>query len=288
MESVDAVRMIEGYLATGRDVALPFSFSVGPDGRLRTFPSLRVFLLDMLGIVDPGAAAFLGERALVDIEGQSVDEYAIHLKNYADGTTDPPAGRGAFLRDRTLAMLRRDDWMSNPTPGMAEAFDFFVYLDATELVGELGAMTAPDRPQLLRKAAFITLDQLVLRNPEEVFRELIDHPESMVEQGKTRAGFFARADFSEVEERRLLEDYLLSPEATPGELDYFFNLYPNLNFTLSDNLMTDPQVYAHDEIIRRLNLAVDALEVWRLDPRFAPFADDLAQAQARIIEILGE
>lgn len=63
----DAIAAIESYLRNGRDVQTGFGFVISADGgTLDESPSIRAWLMDLLGRIDPVAAAS-HSRALLNL-----------------------------------------------------------------------------------------------------------------------------------------------------------------------------------------------------------------------------
>ncbi|MCC5806607.1 MAG: hypothetical protein JJU00_09805 [Opitutales bacterium] len=282
----EAVAAVTAFLETGRDERTRLPFSVGRGGRLETAPSLRVFLLDELGTLDPAAATQMAETGFEATE--SADEYAIHLRNFAWGSDLPPVERIAKVRERAMEMTQRNAWREAPTDGFAEAYDALVYATATEVTSQLARDTDRSRPGNIRRPSNLALDRLVIAAPEETLPQILDDMESMRDQPYTRAGYFARSDLRDPVQREIVESYLLSDSVGPDERTYFFDLFPNQNFHHSRNLLSENQYPSHEEIVERLRGAHEQTSQWLEDERFAADADDIARARQRLAEILGE
>jgi len=120
---------IRRFLDSGSDGPTGMQFKVGARGTLEGAPTLRTFLLDYLGQIDPAAAASYSKAVLS--ASQSPDEWALALRNIARG--DGSSDARALLEQKTSELLRRDDWQHDPTVGYLEAFDVAVYLGGTNL-----------------------------------------------------------------------------------------------------------------------------------------------------------
>jgi hypothetical protein len=98
----------------------------------------------------------------------------------------------------------------------------------------------------------------------------------------TRADYFARANVSDPQQRQILESYLLDPAISTAELQTFAGIYPNANFMVSPNLLTQASTPGHDAL---MNLDAQALAVaqeWLADPRFAQVAPELQTITQRL------
>lgn len=282
----EAVAAIMAFLETERDERTRLPFVVGRGGRLEAAPALRVFLLDELGSIDAAAAAELAEGGFENT--RSADEYAIHLRNFAWGSELPAAERLSRIRDRAVEMTQRPSWREAPTDGFAEAYDALVYTNATEMTQRLARDTDRSRPGNIRRPSNLALDRLVIAAPEETLPRILEDMGGMSEQPFTRAGYFARVDARDPVQLEIVESYLLSDAVGGGERTYFFDLFPNHNFHHSRNLLSENQYPSHDEIVARLRGAFAQTSVWMGDARFTDFVDDIARANQRLAEILGE
>src|SRR5205823_4306037 len=101
-----------------------------------------------------------------------------------------------------------------------------------------------------------------------------------------RANFFARADVRDAQQKSLLEAYLLDPRRSSEELKTFTGLYPNANYMISNNLLTPTKTPAHAELAERDRAALETVEAWLADPRFAKLAPQLSATRDRLQEFV--
>ena len=182
-----AAATIRGFLDSREDVPTRLEFKVGADGFLNGAPSLRVFLLDSLGQVDPAAAAAYAGHILGSRE--SSEEWAVSLRNYAVARRTP-AGT-AFLQDKLRQMLRHEPWRNKPSASFLEAFDVAVHVGGTGLLPELTELLRQQDNRAVAHAAYLALDRLVIREPAAVLEVLQRQPEMMTGREGTRANYFA-------------------------------------------------------------------------------------------------
>jgi hypothetical protein len=273
-----AVERLWAYLEAGEDHPTGLPWMLGPEGRLRTAPSLRVWLLDWLGRLDPEVAAGLARETFAAGPGGSSDEWALHLRNLAWG--DPAAVAG--LVDAALAMLDHPPWRADPSAGFQEAFDVFVWSGAAEVAGHLARLLPPDQDPRLRNAANLALDRLVEANPSSVLPLLHQDLGALDPQPLTRAGYFARADLGDPRQRELVEAYFLDPRLTAAERDHFLALVPNLNRSFSYNLLSSNLASERDAVLENLRQTVDLLRAWREDPRFRSWRRSIEAGLGRL------
>ena len=84
----------------------------------------------------------------------------------------------------------------------------------------------------------------------------------------TRGNFFARADVSDVPQKTILENHLLSFASMPAELNAFAGLYPSANFMISHNQLTPTPTPDGRQLARHDAAALVVVENWLADPRF--------------------
>jgi len=278
MDPKDASRAIRDFLDSKADAPSHLGFKIGAEGFLSASPSLRVFLLDYLGQIDPKAAAAYAKTILATMD--SPDEWAIALRNCAE-TDVSPEGR-SFVEQKLEEMWKHEPWIREPSVGFLEAFDGAVHLGGTNLIIPLTTLLAMTNNQAVSHAAYLTLDRLTILDAENILAVLDQNPDLMRGRELTRANYFARADVRETRQRDLLESYLLNPSRDANELMKFASLYPNANFMVSHNLMTRSLTPDHAWIAARDAEALRVVERWIQDSRFERVRPHLHMIQRRL------
>ena len=115
---------------------------------------------------------------------------------------------------------------------------------------------------------------------------LNDDPGLLSGRQGAAAGFFARADVRDPDQKALLEDYLLSPDRSLPELEAFAGLYPNESFMVSHNLLTASAALSNAELLSRYQAAQQTVGQWLQESRFAGIWPRLQQVQGRLNRIL--
>jgi hypothetical protein len=283
LPSETASTLIGDFLEdTARDAPTHIEFSVGKLGNLKGHPTLRVALLDWLGQIHPLKAASIAERILSN--PTTADEWAICLRNYAHVHTEP--SDLDFLRKKTEELIGNTKWQESPSVGFLEAFDTLVYARATESSPLLFRLVADQNPSMkpLSYAAYLTLDRLTISDPVTMM-EQFTAPTSLAlleSRGPMVANMFARADLRDPKQRALVRNYLLSASRTADEMLAFSEVYPNVNYTVSQNLLTTVVTPTRDEIVSNDTEALAIVQEWRLDPAFKPIEAYLNQMVNRI------
>ena len=278
LPSNEASRRIRDFLASTNDTATGMEFKVGAGGALASAPTLRTFLLDELERIDPPAAAEVAKQLLASMN--SSDEWALALRSLARQQTDPE-GRN-FTADKWQAMMRNETWMRNPSVGFLESFDIAVHLRDPELIPTLTDLVRLKDNQAVAHAAYLALDRLTVTDAAMTLAALAADPESMKGREVTRANYFARADVRDETQRRLVENYLLRPGLDAEELSKFTGLYPNANFMVSPNLVTKSETPDHAWLLARDQAALQQVEVWLQDSRFARLQPQLGEIARRL------
>jgi hypothetical protein len=273
-----ASAVIQEFLRSGANAPSHLDFKIGPDGFLAEPSSLRVFLLDYLGRVDPAAGAQCAERILSSVGDP--DEWAVSLRNYALGNTNAEAR--IYLQQKVRAMIRYEPWQSTPSTGFLEAFDVAVYAGGAELVPDLADLLRRRDNQAVAHAAYLALDRLSLQDPAAVLSKLQGDPTLMAGRELTRANYFARANVEDVKQKLILEGYLLDSERSESELKTFAALFPSGNFMVSQNLLTRVSTPSGDAISRQDREALRVVNDWLEDPRFNRLRPRLQEMKSRL------
>jgi hypothetical protein len=269
---------IRRFLDSKVDAPTRQGFKIGAKGFLSEAPTLRTFLLDYLGQIDPAAAA---EYARVILAGKdSPDEWAVALRTLATGDTS--ADGRALLQQKAGELLQYGPWQQNPSTGYLEAFDVAVYLGGTSLVPALtGLVRLQDNPAVAH-AAYLALDRLAINEPAALLGALEADPSLMQGREQTRADYFARADVRDPQQRQVLESYLLDPQRSAAELAQFVGVFPNGNYMISQNLLTPTPTPDHAALVSRDAASLQAVQAWLADPRFANLQGQLQRVQQRL------
>ena len=278
----EAAGAIRQFLASGQDAPTGQGFQLGADGSLRQTPTVRTLLLDMLGKLDPAQAA-AAAREILQKKG-SPDEWAVALALCA--RADPTDEALAFVQQKAEEMAGYRPWQENPSAGYLEAFDLFVYTGDTDFVPELSQFACNTDNPALAHAGFLALDRLVQNNPLDTLETLNDNPALLSGREGAAAGFFARADVRDPDQKALLADYLLSSDRSLPELEAFAGLYPNENFMISPNLLTASATLSSAELLSRYQAAQQTVGQWLQDSQFAGIWPQLQQIQGRLSRIL--
>jgi hypothetical protein len=288
MPREEAIRSIVEFLESGADLKTGLAFQPGPGNSLIGSNSLRAFLLDLLSQLDPELAAEWAEAELSQL-GTTLapDVYAIHLRNYALGSTAPEADRIDFLNDRLLSVLHNDEWMANPTSAIAEMMDVAVYTEATQLVPELSLLMARQDPQMLRGAAALAIERIVDSQPMDALTEILQQEDWPSGMEKARAGYFARLDPAIDGAAALLEQYLSAPMVDNEEARFFLLSFPNLNRSLSNNLLSSQNSITSsstDEEI--MEGALELVRAWQATPAMADLNPTLLEVEDALLQRL--
>jgi hypothetical protein len=266
------------FLDSKADAPTRQGFKIGGNGFLTEAPTLRTFLLDYLGLVDPAAAAAYARVVLGSSE--SPDEWALALRNLAQGDTSAEAR--ALLEQKTGELLRHEAWQQEPSVGYLEAFDAAVYLGGTNLALSLADLVRRQDNPAVAHAAYLALDRLVIKDTSQLLSALEAAPELMQGREATRADYFARADVRDPQQRQVLERYLLDPQRSGAELAQFAGLFPNANYMISPNLLTPTPTPDHAALTGRDAASLQTVQDWLADPRFANLQRPLQKVKQRL------
>jgi hypothetical protein len=183
-EPREAITAIVAFLRSGHDASTGQEFGVGGQGQLDQAPTLRVFLLDLLGTLArrTGDADTAGVMRTILENKSSADEWAIALRNVA---WQEPAATG-YLSAKLQEMLAYQPWRQAPSAGMLEALDIAVFTHNPALIPPLADALHGNQISLQRAAA-IALDRLAERAPLEVMNYLNANPGTMADRPFVRA-----------------------------------------------------------------------------------------------------
>jgi hypothetical protein len=261
MDLKEAREWLLAALASEEDFATELDLTLDSGQNLTGWPSWRVFLLDLLFLIDQEAAAEFSSELLAS--SASPDEWAVCMRNLGRvGKHDK------LLKTKSAELLLRKEWQKKPSAGYLEAFDVIVHVRNTTLAPELLANCDACEEKAVRHASFLTLDRLVMAEPARMLPELVNVASKHPKSGLMLSNMIARADLRDTKQRQAVETYLIDPKRTPEELQGFASVFPNANVAVSQNLLsTNPTIQGVD-LAARDRASLEVVSAWLIDDRF--------------------
>jgi hypothetical protein len=236
-DAAQSIAAILAFLQTGDDASTGLEFGIGTGGALTGAPTMRVFLMDLLGQLSRtthGAEAADYARTVLE-KKTTPDEWALSLRNIA--WQEPAAA--PYLAGKMREMLAEPSWMAAPSAGLLEAFDIIVFTGDPNFIPQLadlargaGGLTA------LQRAALVALDRLAEQSPQSVMGYLNEHPGELADRPMLRADYFAKADLAQPPQQAALETYLSRPDVGLEEKTKLIDALASPGSFASDNLVT--------------------------------------------------
>ncbi len=274
MDPQELADMIRQLLESGVDAQTGMDFQVGLHGLLAGWPTLRVFLLDVLATADPEMAATIASQ-LLD-KTTSPDEFATALKSL----TRDGLGRAsdAELVSRLGQMLENQDWQSSR--GFAEAFDLARTIGSPEAAQRLASWNGN---QALKNMA---MHEFAAEHPEEILFAL-ETDETVI--GSARASLMARANPEAPTQIAVVDKYLRDPERTPEDATEFLKLFPLRSATTGHRLYGQaPAPYDFEQIKTNDRAALERVNAWATDPALEKYRPEILGLQKRLAEWISQ
>ena len=261
---------LDRLLKSGDDLVTGLDFKVGLHGFLSGWPTLRVFLLDVLAASDPEMAAEIAGQLLKTTS--SANEYATALRSL----TRPGMGRAtdADLLSHFAKLLGRDDWQRER--GFAEALDLARFLGSTEAAAQLAGWSG--NPALKAMA----LDEFAADHPQAIL-QILNSSQDPALAGSTRANLVARADPGKPEQLAAVEAYLRDPGLPPEDATAFLKSFPLRSATTGYRLYgKTPAPYTRETIAAGDRAALDRVRQWANDPAMANYRPEIQSLEKRL------
>ncbi|BCU75613.1 hypothetical protein llg_03280 [Luteolibacter sp. LG18] len=257
MDPTVLAAVIAELLESGGDLPTGLKFEVGPHGFLKGWPTLRVFLLDVLAGSDMEAAVPVARQVLDSTA--SANEFAMAMRSL---TRDGPARAGSDeLVSRLGSMLGHVGWGNEP--GFAAAFDL------ARVIGTPAAARTVAAWQGSRTLRAMALDEFAADHPAAV-TELVTSPEAAALAPAERASLMARIDPADPGQLSAADRYLRDPALTAGEAEMFLKVFPLRSATTGYRLYGDnPAPYTKEGIVAGDRAALDQVNLWLADPTLA-------------------
>ena len=238
------------FLRTGEDLSTSLGFVVGEAG-LEEWPTLRAFLLDLLGKIDPEMASRYALDTVIPAKSSTV-EYAVSLQIlWNHGGAEKPTPE---LTQAWLGLLKKADWSARPDPAWLESLDFASRIpEATPEFLKASTDWLADPENVVERvgAVDLALERMAVQQPLAIMEALVRDP-SLLSLGRgiyQRSQIFARASLNDSDQQKLLAAYLQRLDPGSQEAELFFSAFPCHNFSVSPGLSGQPKVNSSREII---------------------------------------
>lgn len=274
------------FLRSGEDQGTGLDFVVGEAG-LEEWPTLRAFLLDLLGKIDLGMASEYALSAVIPAESSTV-EYAVALRIFwLNGGAEQATPELANAWSR---LFRKADWAEHPDEAWLESLDFVVRMPSLLFVFIPEAsdwLAHPGVSAGKADAAQLALERLVRNHPVETLGTLLKNPD-WFSQGRgpvIRASLFARVDLSNASQAEILHRYLLSLDPANNEAKAFAKAFPYRKFSVSPGLAGFPNLQTPEEIRTSNQAAAEFFRQAASAGTYPKIQKQITQIQARLNEL---
>ncbi|NJM38460.1 MAG: hypothetical protein HC845_11705 [Akkermansiaceae bacterium] len=267
LDPKEAADLIRELLARGDTADTGMAFEVGAGNMLNGWPTLRVFLLDVLSSTDPKMASGIAND-LLD-QTQSPDEFATALKSVTNQHPDARA-TDSELENRLSQLLVKKEWLKG-SRGYAEAFDLARNIGTIQAAKQL--VNWDGHPGLLDMA----LHEFAAEHPAEVLAALeSDHSIA----GQARASLMARANPEAPDQIKTVDQYLRDPQRSAEETSQFLSLFPLRSATTGYRLYGEtPAPYDFEQIKAGDRAALEQVNQWATDPELEKYRAEILDLQ---------
>jgi len=276
------------FLRTGEDLSTSLGFVVGEAG-LDEWPTLRAFLLDLLGKIDPEMASRYAMDTVIPAKASTV-EYAVSLQIlWNHGGAEKPTPE---LTQAWIGLLEKLDWSARPDAAWLESLDFASRIPEVTpkfLKASTEWLSRPEEASGKAEAAEIVLERMMIRHPGETLSALLENTQWMNEgRGPSvRASLFARADVTDPGQVLSLKSYLQNLQPDGKESDSFYEAFPCHNYGVAPGLSGQPDIPGAGDIQNMLHADLVLLQGWKNDPSMVVHRPWFDQAIDKIRGILG-
>ncbi|MCW1885830.1 hypothetical protein OKA04_13905 [Luteolibacter flavescens] len=275
-EEPDVVAQTIGQLLrSGVDAETGIPFETGPGRALVGWPTLRVFLLDVLSVTDPDLAMEIA-REVLGTTG-SAEEFAVALKPLTHGKTWRASDEelaGYFSK-----MLGTPAWQDSA--GLAEALDLSRFVSSPEIAETLARWV--DQSSQPGEAGALALHETTAEAPALMSGLITSDDTLFAGQPDLRASLMARANVSDATQAEHVEAYLRNPAIPDAEKQQFLTLFPLRSATTGYRLYGNPpSPFAKEQVQADDRAALEKVNIWKSDPAFAPLAKDISALEARL------
>ena len=262
-------------LRSGEDAETGIPFKIGTGSSIRGWPSMRVFLLDVLAITDPDLASAVAREVLASTN--SAEEYAVALKPLVESGTWKASD--AELADHFSRLLSRDDWQGRA--GFLEALDLSRVVSSPATTEAL-ARWVDTSPQAA-SAGEMALHETAAQSPGLLVGLVSAEPTLFADQPDLRAGLMARAEISKEAQAVGVESYLKDTAVSSAEKEQFLALFPLRSATTGTRLYgSAPMPFERGKVAADDRAALEAVGRWKEDPALSTLLPSLEALEGRL------
>jgi hypothetical protein len=268
MDPQELAAAIKHLLEAGDDAATHIDFEVGVHGLLAGWPTMRVFLLDVLATSDPVMASAIAKH-LLD-KTTSPDEFATGLRSLT--RQGMSRASDSELLSRFDQMLGHPQWQGSR--GFAEAFDLARVLGSPDAARRLASWNG--YPALRNMA----MHEFAAEHPAEMLDAL--GPEATI-SGLDRASLMARVNPEDPQQLAAADRYLRNTDLASNEASEFLKTFPLRSATTGHRLYgKSPSPYTYEQIKAGDRAAMTQVNAWIADPSLGGYQQDLLALQRRL------
>ncbi len=261
--------------AEDRETGLPFE--TGHGGGLRSWPSLRVFLLDVLMSTDPDVAVEVAREVLAGTD--SAEEYAVAMRALV--MEQPWRAGDDELHAHLANLLAKNDWQEERSEGFAEAMDLVREIGTAQAFQSLAEWVDGSPP--FKEVGAMSLHEFAAEYPDKMSARIEADPSLLASDPGLRAGLMARIDPVDSKQLGVLESYLSRGQVSLAEKRDFLRLFPLRSATTGFRLYAGtPAPYDLDQVKASDLAAASAVEAWLARADLHPLNPELLALQKRL------
>jgi len=271
----EVAQSIGQLLKNGQDAKTGLRFEVGPGGNLRGWPTMRVFLLDVLAIADPDLAVEIAREVLASTS--SAEEYAMALKPLL--MEGPWRASDEELQAHFTKLLSTPEWQTRE--GFVEALDLARVVSSPGTAEILARWMDASPPALV--AGEMAIHETAAKSPGVLVDILAKDSSLFADQPELRAGLMARATISDESQAGSVEGYLKDPSVPLAEKQQFLDLYPLRSATTGYRLYgKSPKPFDRGQVAADDRAALAAVNRWKADPAMAELLPSMNSLEDRL------
>lgn len=282
----EAASAILRQLESGEDAPTGMRFQTGEDG-LAGWPTWRVYLLDLLGSINPKMAADYA-RENIFVRYESADEWAVAMRSVL--ASAPPARQGAARTEISALlsrMLGQSAWRESPTDGMFEAMDFVAQTpDAAQHLAVMQRWAAEKNDGSIDAALQIVAERSATTQADRLLVALVSDPSLLASAPALRASVMGRADLGQAQQAEAVRSYLLRLSPGSDEANAFFAVFPNHRFSVAPGLASAPILPTAAQMRAADEAALRKMEVWMADPGLSPHIGSIQALEDKLRRML--
>lgn len=275
----EVISALLALIESGENFETGLAFRPGANGDLRSWSSERLFLLDVLSLLDTRETLRISREILERSGG--MDERVFALKSIAKVQGDAVLNDEQW-NDSLLDLYRSVDRDTPADYALLYGLDILAFAGEAEHLQTLEDIANHASEPSYVHGSKLATTRMILNDPRGTFETLLNEPEVWSSDQTFRSSLFSLANPSDETQAKQVEKFLDGSDGNDESVDVFFSLFPNLNRSVSHNLLTQQRATSIEDAARTDLASLELVNKWISEKRYPEYESQLLNLRSKL------